>query len=41
MNSGATSERVYDTIKERVLSGVVLPGESSNPRGWLRNSTAA
>lgn len=31
MNSGATSERVYDTLKDRLLSGVMLPGERLEP----------
>lgn len=31
MNSGQTSERVYDTLKERLLSGEFHPGERLDP----------
>lgn len=31
MNSGATSERVYDALKRRILSGELLPGEKLEP----------
>lgn len=31
MNSGATAERVYDTLKRRLLSGALMPGEKLEP----------
>ncbi|MGH6616436.1 GntR family transcriptional regulator [Sphingomonas sp.] len=31
MNSGATAERVYDALKERLLSGDLRPGERLEP----------
>ncbi|MBW8842725.1 MAG: GntR family transcriptional regulator [Sphingomonadales bacterium] len=31
MNAGQTSERVYDALKERLLSGDVLPGDRLEP----------
>jgi DNA-binding transcriptional MocR family regulator len=31
MNSGATTERVYETLKERVLAGGIRPGERLDP----------
>lgn len=31
MNSGATADRVYDALKQRLLSGEVLPGERLDP----------
>ena len=31
MNAGHTSERVYDALKERLLSGDILPGERLEP----------
>lgn len=31
VNSGATSDRVYDAVKRRLLSGDILPGERLDP----------
>lgn len=31
MNSGATSERVYDALKRHILSGSIAPGEKIDP----------
>lgn len=31
MNAGATSERVYDALKARLLSGAILPDEKQEP----------
>lgn len=40
MNSGATSERVYDALKVRILSGEFRPGERLDP-AMLADSLAA
>lgn len=34
MNSGATSERVYDALKRRLLSGAILPGDKLDPAAF-------
>ena len=34
MNSGATSERVYDALKTRILAGTILPGEKLEPASF-------
>lgn len=34
MNAGVTSERVYDALKARLLSGDVLPGERLEPSAY-------
>jgi DNA-binding FadR family transcriptional regulator len=31
MNSGVTAERVYDAVKQRLLSGAIIPGERLEP----------
>ena len=34
MNAGHTSERVYDALKERLLSGHILPGDRLEPASY-------
>ncbi len=34
MNAGVTSERVYDALKARLLSGDILPGERLEPAAY-------
>lgn len=34
MNSGVTSERVYDALKRRVLDGRIMPGQKLEPAGF-------
>ena len=41
MNAGATAERVYDGLKRRLLSGMVIPGERIEPERFAQELSSS